>query len=262
MSRTSSTNTVFQVQKPSPVAAVASPEEVQSSFQRRQKGQEAHYGSSNASPKLTQKSFSRPATPLPKTEESASSSSSSESANEAPLSRSRAYTRRPRYPTAKAPLGPLSDADEDSGDSQPFLPFSDAKAAKKTVPPTGDPSATLRVSPKTQTSQRPALNPSNKPQHLNASRTVNSSSSSAQSQPVSRGSQGSKVPLSSLSPRQRRLVKEGSDGTPSMGSSFSDLDDASVTQSALEEALANEMRHGGVASRMSTISQALRSRYL
>ena len=46
-----------------------------------------------------------------------------------------------------------------------------------------------------------------------------------------------------------------------MGSSFSDLDD-SVTQSALEEALANEMQHGGVASRMSTISQALRSRYL
>ena len=48
-----------------------------------------------------------------------------------------------------------------------------------------------------------------------------------------------------------------------MGSSFSDLDDASVTQSALEEALANEMTHGGsVVSRMSTISQALRSRYL
>ncbi len=47
-----------------------------------------------------------------------------------------------------------------------------------------------------------------------------------------------------------------------MGSSFSDLDDASVTQSALEEAYANEMTHGSVASRMSTISQALRSRYL
>ena len=51
-----------------------------------------------------------------------------------------------------------------------------------------------------------------------------------------------------------------------MGSSFSDLDDASVTQSALEEALAREIAQGGgsigVASRMSTISQALRSRYL
>ncbi|KAJ5220140.1 hypothetical protein N7468_009344 [Penicillium chermesinum] len=58
--------------------------------------------------------------------------------------------------------------------------------------------------------------------------------------------------------------REASDGTPSMGSSFSDLDgaDASVTQSALEEALLSNMQHGGMASRMSTISQALRSRYL
>jgi hypothetical protein len=38
--------------------------------------------------------------------------------------------------------------------------------------------------------------------------------------------------------------------------------DASVTQSALEEALASNMQHGGMTSRMSTISQALRSRYL
>jgi len=30
-----------------------------------------------------------------------------------------------------------------------------------------------------------------------------------------------------------------------MGSSFSDLDDASVTQSALEEALAREIKEGG-----------------
>ena len=39
-----------------------------------------------------------------------------------------------------------------------------------------------------------------------------------------------------------------------MGSSFSDLDDASVTQSALEEALAREIKAGkgslGVVSRM------------
>ena len=58
------------------------------------------------------------------------------------------------------------------------------------------------------------------------------------------------------------MAKEGSEGTPSMGSSFSDLDDASVTQSALEEQLVNEMTQGSMASRMSTISQALRSRYL
>lgn len=38
--------------------------------------------------------------------------------------------------------------------------------------------------------------------------------------------------------------------------------DTSVTQSMLEEALMSNMQHGGMASRMSTISQALRSRYL
>lgn len=54
--------------------------------------------------------------------------------------------------------------------------------------------------------------------------------------------------------------REGSDGTPSMGSSFSDLDDASVTQSALEEALASHMGRPGSSSRFS-ISQAFRSRY-
>ena len=61
-----------------------------------------------------------------------------------------------------------------------------------------------------------------------------------------------------------------------MGSSFSDLDDASITQSALEEALLSGMGNttmtiggapsaaaavGNVANRVSGISQALRSRY-
>lgn len=64
--------------------------------------------------------------------------------------------------------------------------------------------------------------------------------------------------LARLSPRRR----EGSEGTPSMGSSFSDLDDASVTQSALEEQLLSHMQHQGGLSKMSTISQALRSKYL
>ncbi|EED13714.1 multidomain presynaptic cytomatrix related protein [Talaromyces stipitatus ATCC 10500] len=68
--------------------------------------------------------------------------------------------------------------------------------------------------------------------------------------------------LSRQSSRQPGSANQSSEETPSMGSSFSDLDDASVTQSALEEALLSNMQHGGMASRMSTISQALRSRYL
>jgi hypothetical protein len=38
--------------------------------------------------------------------------------------------------------------------------------------------------------------------------------------------------------------------------------DASVTQSALEEALASRMQDGTIGSRMSTIGHAIRSRYL
>ncbi|KAF5003501.1 hypothetical protein FDECE_9954 [Fusarium decemcellulare] len=59
--------------------------------------------------------------------------------------------------------------------------------------------------------------------------------------------------------KSKGYSREGSDGTPSMGSSFSDLDDASVTQSALEEAMASQLNRGA-ASRFS-ISQAFRSRY-
>ena len=178
------------------------------------------------------------------------------------MSRSRAYTRRPRYSASKAPLDALSDADEDLENSPPFLPFSDIKDTAKSAggqPP--DPSATLRIPPKAQAPQRlsPKTPTKSRASQQSTVQNINSSSSSAQSQPA----RPPKAPLSSLSPRQRRLAKEAtSEGTPSMGSSFSDLDDASVTQSALEEALANEMTHGGVASRMSTISQALRSRYL
>jgi hypothetical protein len=38
--------------------------------------------------------------------------------------------------------------------------------------------------------------------------------------------------------------------------------DASVSQSALEEALLSRMQQGSVASKMSTLSQALKSKYL
>lgn len=199
----------------------------------------------------------RPRNISDKASEPSDSSSNSDSDAAAPLSRSRAYMRRSRYSISKPLLKRLSDADEDQDGSPPFLPFSDPKAL--TPAPLPDPSATLRIN---LHSLPPHSLPDPPPKsEVPLSQTVHSSSSSAQSQPQSRNSRPPQNPLSSLSPRQRRIAKEGSEGTPSMGSSFSDLDDASVTQSALEEALANEMNHG-VASRMSTISQALRSRYL
>ncbi|KAI5844684.1 hypothetical protein BZA05DRAFT_476714 [Tricharina praecox] len=64
-------------------------------------------------------------------------------------------------------------------------------------------------------------------------------------------------------------VDSAGPSSPSMGSSFSDLSDASVSQSAMEEAFLSTMNAGGgggvagggMASRMSTLGQAVRSRY-
>lgn len=262
LSRTSSTNTVLQVQRSPSTAYQTSQADTAFSQKGRNEGHEPSGKSVEGPTGQRKQPFERPRTPPPRVKESITSSSSEsefEPEAQAAMLRSRAYTRRPRYSSSKGPLGALSDADEDLENSPPFLPFSEAKVTAKSAAQSSDPSATLRVPPKAQASQR--LSPkaeTRSKQSSNAAQNVNSSSSSAQSQPA----RPPKAPLSSLSPRQRRLARKGSEGTPSMGSSFSDLDDASVTQSALEEALANEMRHGGVASRMSTISQALRSRYL
>ncbi|KAK5102231.1 hypothetical protein LTR70_004534 [Exophiala xenobiotica] len=62
--------------------------------------------------------------------------------------------------------------------------------------------------------------------------------------PLSPRQQAALAAAAGLSPRLRRQPGtggHGSDTSPSMGSSFSDLDDASVTQSALEEALLSGM---------------------
>lgn len=160
---------------------------------------------------------------------------------------------------------PISyDDDDDEEDDEPaFLPY---RAQKETsAGGQHDLSATLRGNlPRKQPKQHGKI-------HL--SQTSDSSTSSTA--PLPRGLSGGKAGLGSpLSPRRtqelagRSPIGKGkgysrdSDGTPSMGSSFSDLDDASVTQSALEEALASRIQDGGIGSRMSTISNVFRSRYL
>ncbi|KAL8703263.1 MAG: hypothetical protein Q9201_003544 [Fulgogasparrea decipioides] len=264
MSRNSSSSTVYQVRRASPSVTQQQPTgspTVAAQFARTHEGSRK---SSEAMPQEKPPPTDQAGSLSSKADDSSSSSSESEAAPS--LSRSRAYMRRPRHTNAKPPLGPLSDDDDqEDADSPPFLPFSDPKATKHGSPPT-DPSATLRMAKRNLPSK-----------HTQAARPpLNSSSSSAQSTQPPKTSRTARQhptsphrtnipnePASALSPRQRRATgKDGSDGTPSMGSSFSDLDDASVTQSALEEALAQEMNQGGVASRMSTISQALRSRYL
>ncbi|PQE10666.1 multidomain presynaptic cytomatrix related protein [Rutstroemia sp. NJR-2017a BBW] len=183
--------------------------------------------------------------------------SDSDSSSSAPV-QSRLLRRR--FPSAKKDKENESNENEPSSDSDElaFLPTSH------------DPSATLRGDPRHISRRNPIH--SKKPLTRESQTSDSSTSSSAQVirkpeiTPLHHRNIGQRrPPTGPLSPRRTaELQSERSDGgTPSMGSSFSDLDDASVTQSALEEALASNMQAGGgMASRMSTISQALRSRYL
>ncbi|KAJ9155171.1 Autophagy-related protein [Pleurostoma richardsiae] len=204
-----------------------------------------------------------PLSPGPAESSSAPSSSSSSPAQ------SRIIRRPPRFQQHEDDaLSPNDDED----DAQPaFLPFKSDGAAPGQFQ---DPSATLRGDPR-DFAKRLSKGPGGRDQ-TQLSQTSDSSASSAPVLPR-RGAaaQGDRHLQGPLSPRRTaelsgkspatkgKYSREGSDGTPSMGSSFSDLDDASVTQSALEEALASKMQDGGtIGSRMSTISQAFKSRYL
>ncbi|ESZ93374.1 hypothetical protein SBOR_6251 [Sclerotinia borealis F-4128] len=146
---------------------------------------------------------------------------------------------RRRFPSIKKTAeGPSSD-----DDGPAFLPTPH------------DPSATLRGDPRNM-SRRTPLHP-RKPVPIESQTSDSSTSSTAQivnKRYDSVSVAGRRPPAGPLSPRRTtELQSERSDGgTPN----------ASVTQSALEEALASNMQAGGMASRMSTISQALRSRYL
>lgn len=260
LSRASSTNTVHQVPKTSSVSAQQSTVEHASDSSNLIRPLERSHEITKTS---TSQAVRRSASDLGRADDSPSSSSSSDLDPVAPPSRGQVHARRSRYTKSRPPLAPLSDADEDQEDSRPFLPFSDVRVFTPTQRTEAITSARNNDETFRPSSGRPA--PSLLPnQKAPTTQTSQSSSSSTQSQPQRQpqSARSAQNPVSSLSPRQRRITKEGSEGTPSMGSSFSDLDDASVTQSALEEALANEMNRGGVASRMSTISQALRSRYL
>lgn len=172
--------------------------------------------------------------------------SESESEDEPPsaASRSQAFRRPLTSRRAKQTLGTLgSDGDaendeDDEEDSDTHLPF--ATASKP-----ADPSATLRSSPK---------RPTSKPVPVRENSTATSESSTER-------------PPGPLSPRHRAQLNStsprgGSEGSPSMGSSFSDLEDASVTQSALEDALMSNMRTQGsygssIGGRMSSLREAL-----
>jgi hypothetical protein len=183
------------------------------------------------------------------------------------------------------------DADDDDDDVPAFVPLSPDTESRVSSTHQQDPSATLRGGfARTHPTQRPGAHRRTTSERVVPGSTqaqqqapLHSSASSASSglQPSASAETQQSEAISEqhvprarhqgpLSPRQQAALaaaglpsrNRGSDTSPSMGSSFSDLDDTSVTQSALEEALLSNMgNNGGMGSRVSGISQALRSRY-
>jgi hypothetical protein len=210
------------------------------------------------------KAVAKETTSAERTSSSGALSGSSDSSGGPAPGQSRAFARRPQFSSPKGKnkgqrhmLSSTEEDEEDDEDAPAFLPLSSHQDSRSGARPfLGNQRATRESGPK------------HSPAALAADRTENGPSSSSSQSLSSPAHQSSSVPslssqgaaairsnpMATLSPRQRRAAQDGSEGTPSMGSSFSDLDDASVTQSALEEALAREMKAGkgslGVVSRM------------
>ncbi|KAK7418616.1 Autophagy protein 29 [Neonectria punicea] len=190
----------------------------------------------------------------------AEDSSTATSDDESSPAQSRIIRRPPRFQQNDA-APPYEDDDDD--ESEPaFQPY---KASDQ--PSAGDLGSTLKGDGRNSSKKLPK---SLGKAAIHKSQTSDSSASSAamvqrpgksreQRQPGPLSPRRAEVAGQSPGSKSRGYSREGSDGTPSMGSSFSDLDDASVTQSALEEALASHMNRG--ASSRFSISQAFRSRY-
>ncbi|KAI0140200.1 hypothetical protein GGR57DRAFT_509483 [Xylariaceae sp. FL1272] len=198
-----------------------------------------------------------PASPGPAESSSAASSSSSDDDDESSPAQSRIIRRPPQN---------HGNDDDDDDDARPaFLPY--RHQAEGSTSGQHDLSATLRGSP------RAAGKRLSKPSGRDRIHHSQTSDSSTGSTPLPNRAPDQR-PGGPLSPRRTMELSgrssntkgkgysRDSDDTPSMGSSFSDLDDASVTQSALEEALASKMQDGGtIASLRGTIGNAFRSRY-
>lgn len=272
-SRTTSTNTITQLQKSvlSPTATASSPKSPidHDSIIRRPQTSAIRQPLS-------------PTSPSPKASPSASESSSDDEDDVPSLTQSRAFQRRPRFSSIMAKgkgkasagrtLDSVADDDEEDSEDDGFLPFATAPTHQPAKTSTRVPAPSSRTShpahPVAQTRRPAAANAlqrtprpsydgtSPRPSEVDHASNSGSASPLSAAASASQSSQGASHPslppndhrsaLAALSPRQRRSVaRDGSDtGTPSMGSSFSDLDDASVSMSAMEEALAQQMRVG------------------
>jgi hypothetical protein len=156
--------------------------------------------------------------PLQDSESDSSSDGESQS-----MARSQAF-RRPTHYTKNAKHGYNDDDEDEDGESSGgFLPFA------TTATGSADPAATIKSPVKRAYEQRPIAPDSSA---SSASSAAPAHTNSVAKQRESRGDYKQASPASALSPRHRselsklgpRMRRDGSEGTPSMGSSFSDLD--------------------------------------
>ncbi|KAL5427875.1 hypothetical protein PMIN04_001079 [Paraphaeosphaeria minitans] len=274
LSRTPSTNTITQSKAFGPHASVRN-----SSSRPRQKEDRPRTSHLGAGQAMSQEPARASGNSSPTDPASSSSSSSlSISGRDNLITRSQLFKRPPRFQRAQPPkelltydedMDELDDRSRDASAEYPFArPSGQARATGTTRDGTRDNPAPVgreeRVSSRRRNDRltntdRNSAPPAPGPE---TSSSVTSSVSET-TNPDARGpepsSRNHRTGMAQLSPGRlgTRSRKEGSEGTPSMGSSFSDIDDTSISQSALEEALLSNIQHG----RMSTLSQ-LRSRYL
>ncbi|RDA95359.1 hypothetical protein CP533_3483 [Ophiocordyceps camponoti-saundersi (nom. inval.)] len=175
---------------------------------------------------------------------------------------SRIIRRPPRFQQAEAaqPFSGAGDGDSEEGSEPAFQPYQPAASEGQDLASTLKGDGRIVVDRGHQGSRKDATLQS----HLSDSSAGSGANAPRPARPREPKTAGHGSPrrTAELSGRGKgkAISHEGSDGTPSMGSSYSDLDDASVTQSAMEEVLASHMNRGAISSRFS-ISQAFRSRY-
>ncbi|KAI0838329.1 hypothetical protein F5Y06DRAFT_296870 [Hypoxylon sp. FL0890] len=189
----------------------------------------------------------------------AESSDSEASSSDSSPAQSRIIRRPPRF---QGNNDAASSADEDAEPA--FLPYNPQSAGGSSGQ--YDLSATVRGNLPRDYAKRHSSGRIHRSQTSDSSTSTSSTPHRATSDQARGGgplSPRRTMELAGRSPGGKgKGYSRDSDGTPSMGSSFSDLDDASVTQSALEEALASKMQDGTIGSLRGTISAAFRSRYL
>ncbi|KAF8249706.1 hypothetical protein K440DRAFT_654090 [Wilcoxina mikolae CBS 423.85] len=179
-----------------------------------------------------------PPAPSSVSEESTVESTSSSSEDEGD---NRLIRRLPLFLKKQHSLG----SEDEGGDEEPFLPFSAGDANYS--PRDNAMGGTVTLRPR-QSSDNSGLN------------GLDSSRPGADGFGL-RNSARRRSGIQLGSPRRRAVTDSAGPSSPSMGSSFSDLSDASVSQSAMEEAYLSTMQAGGLGSRISTIGRAVGSRY-